>query len=133
MRLTLRALPRALLFSPQGHYDRQRGPRAPVEQKVENTMTTFDEKMERLKTLKECLKDQDLGMLLEPLLTTADLERLLRVDRRTITRLVKRGELPAPLKLGGSNRWRPQDIKAVIDRLGQRAGREIEPVASDGQ
>jgi predicted DNA-binding transcriptional regulator AlpA len=96
-------------------------------------MTTFDEKIERLKTLKDCLKEQAAGMLLEPLLTTSDLERLLKVDRRTITRLVKRGELPAPLKLGGSNRWRVQDIKAVIDRPGQRAGREIEPVTSDEQ
>ena len=36
--------------------------------------------------------------------TVADLERLLRVDRRTVARLVKRGQLPPPLKLGGSNR-----------------------------
>ena len=50
-------------------------------------MATFDEKVERLKTLKECLKGQDVGMPLEPLLTTSDLERLLKVDRRTITRL----------------------------------------------
>jgi predicted DNA-binding transcriptional regulator AlpA len=121
------------MFSPIGHYDRQRGLRALVAQKVENTMTTFDEKTEQLKTLKECLKDQDVGLLLEPLLTTADLERLLKVDRRTIARLVKRGELPAPLKLGGSNRWRPEDIKAVIDRLSQRAGRTVEATTSDQQ
>jgi predicted DNA-binding transcriptional regulator AlpA len=96
-------------------------------------MTTVDEKVERLKILKECLKDQAAGVLLEPLLTTPDLERLLKVDRRTITRLVKRGELPAPLKLGGSNRWRPEDITAAIDRLGRRAGRKIEPAAGDQQ
>jgi len=94
-------------------------------------MTTFDEKVEKLRSLKECLKEQAIGMLLEPLLTTSDLERLLKVDRRTITRLVKRGELPAPLKLGGSNRWRPEDINAAIDRLGHRVGRKIELVGAE--
>jgi excisionase family DNA binding protein len=94
-------------------------------------MTTHDEKVERLKLLKDCLKERAVGLLLEPLLTTPDLERLLKVDRRTITRLVKRGELPAPLKLGGSNRWRAEDIHAAIDRLGHRAGRRIEPAGSD--
>jgi predicted DNA-binding transcriptional regulator AlpA len=94
-------------------------------------MTTHDEKVERLKLLKDCLKEQAVGMLLEPLLTTPDLERLLKVDRRTITRLVKRGELPLPLKLGGSNRWRPEDINAAIDRLARRAGRRIGPAPSD--
>jgi predicted DNA-binding transcriptional regulator AlpA len=94
-------------------------------------MTTLDEKVEGLQLLKDCLKDQAAGTLLEPLLTTPDVERLLQVDRRTITRLVKRGELPAPLKLGGSNRWRPEDINAAIDRLGHRAGRRIGPATCD--
>jgi predicted DNA-binding transcriptional regulator AlpA len=96
-------------------------------------MTTLDEKVEGLKLLKDCLKDPAAGTLLEPLLTTTDLERLLKVDRRTITRLVKRGELPAPLKLGGSNRWRPENINAAIDRLGHRAGRRIGPATNDGE
>jgi predicted DNA-binding transcriptional regulator AlpA len=54
---------------------------------------------------------------LEPLLTVDDLETLLRVDRRTISRLCKGGQLPRPLKLGGSNRWRPEDIADAIDQL----------------
>ena len=41
---------------------------------------------------------------LEPLLTVADLERLLRVDRRTVRRLWQRGQLPRPIKVGGGNR-----------------------------
>jgi hypothetical protein len=45
----------------------------------------------------------------------------------------KRGVLPPPLKLGGSNRWRPQDINVAIDRLASRAGREVEPVTGDEQ
>jgi predicted DNA-binding transcriptional regulator AlpA len=56
---------------------------------------------------------------LQPLLTVEDLERLLRVDRRTVARLCKRGQLPVPLKLGGSNRWRAEDITKALNRLGQ--------------
>ena len=54
---------------------------------------------------------------LEPLLTVEDLERMLRVDRRTIARLCKKGQLPPPLKLGGSNRWRVQDIEDALELL----------------
>ena len=54
---------------------------------------------------------------LEPLLTVEDLERMLRVDRRTIARLCKKGQLPPPLKLGGSNRWRVKDIEDALDLL----------------
>lgn len=57
---------------------------------------------------------------LEPLLTMSDLERMLRVDKRTIARLIKRGQLPRPLKLGGSNRWKTADIAAALDVLGHR-------------
>jgi hypothetical protein len=51
---------------------------------------------------------------LEPLLTVEDLERLLRVDRRTLRRLWKRGDIPPPRKLGHGNRWRLQDIKKIL-------------------
>jgi len=54
---------------------------------------------------------------LEPLLTVEDLELLLRVDRRTIARLCRRGQIPAPLKLGGSNRWKAEDVAGAIDVL----------------
>ncbi len=60
------------------------------------------------------------GAELAPLLTISDLERLLRVDRRTIRRLWERGELPAPMKLGGSNRWFADEIASALDRLGRR-------------
>ena len=52
---------------------------------------------------------------LEPLLTVEDLERLLRVDRRTVARLCKRGQLPQPLKLGGGNRWKAEEIADAIE------------------
>jgi predicted DNA-binding transcriptional regulator AlpA len=51
----------------------------------------------------------------EPLLTHEDLEQLLRVDRRTIRRLCLKGELPPPLKLGGQNRWRAEEINEAIE------------------
>jgi predicted DNA-binding transcriptional regulator AlpA len=91
----------------------------------------IDDKTEKAKVLKEHLKNQAATLLLEPLLTTSDLEALLKVDRRTINRLVKRGELPPPLKLGGSNRWRPEAINAAIDRLGHRVGPKIEPIRTE--
>jgi predicted DNA-binding transcriptional regulator AlpA len=61
---------------------------------------------------------------LEPLLTVEDLERLLRVDRRTVARLCKRGQLPRPLKLGGGNRWRSEDIADAIDVLASENHRD---------
>ena len=94
-------------------------------------MTAIDKKIEKTKVLKEHLQKQAATSLFQPLLTTSDLEELLKVDRRTVTRLVKRGELPMPMKLGGSNRWRPQEISAAIDRLSRRVGRNIEPVGEE--
>jgi len=79
-------------------------------------MNTFEDKIDRLKSVKEAMREQRLSLLLEPLLTTSDLEQLLKVDRRTILRMVKRGDLPKPLKLGG-NRWRKEDIEGVINGL----------------
>jgi predicted DNA-binding transcriptional regulator AlpA len=54
---------------------------------------------------------------LEPLLTMGDLERLLRVDQRTVYRLVERGQFPRPLKVGGQNRWKPEDISDALGRM----------------
>ena len=51
---------------------------------------------------------------LEPLLTVKDLGHLLRVHPRTISRMCQRGELPLPLKVGGQNRWRVQDIEKIL-------------------
>jgi predicted DNA-binding transcriptional regulator AlpA len=80
-----------------------------------------------LKRLVGCAEPKEMTMTintadsarapLEPLLTVEDLERLLRVDRRTVARLCKRGQLPWPLKLGGGNRWRSEDIADALDKL----------------
>jgi predicted DNA-binding transcriptional regulator AlpA len=69
----------------------------------------------------------DSARTLEPLLTVEDLERLLRVDRRTVARLCKRGQLPQPLKLCGGNRWKAEDIAEALDKLQQRR-EELVPV-----
>jgi predicted DNA-binding transcriptional regulator AlpA len=63
------------------------------------------------------------NMPLVPLLTIADLERILRVDRRTIFRLCGAGKLPRPVRIGGSRRWKPQDILRLIGELCDDGGR----------
>lgn len=61
------------------------------------------------------MTDRTARAPLEPLLTVEDLEELLRVDRRTVSRLCKRGLLPPPLKIGSGNRWCVADIAEVIE------------------
>ena len=52
---------------------------------------------------------------LEPLLTSSEVQRLLRINVTTLQRLCKQRRLPKPLKIGGSNRWRVRDIRAVLE------------------
>ncbi len=86
--------------------------------------------IEKLKTFRAQYKENPAFLNLEPLMTTEDLEQLLRVDKRTLQRMWKRGELPMPLKVGGSNRWRPSEIADMLGRLGHRVGRKLEPLTS---
>jgi predicted DNA-binding transcriptional regulator AlpA len=58
--------------------------------------------------------------LLEPLLTTRDLMRILRVDKRTIARMCERGQLARPVKIGCCNRWRARQIEELISGVQQR-------------
>jgi predicted DNA-binding transcriptional regulator AlpA len=53
----------------------------------------------------------------EPMLTVEDLERLLKVTRRTIARLCLTGRLPRPVKVGGRNRWRTSDLREYLRGL----------------
>jgi predicted DNA-binding transcriptional regulator AlpA len=92
-------------------------------------MTAIDDRIATANVSEGHPRNQAAALPLEPLLTTSDLEQLLKVDRRTLARLVKRGELPVPMKLGGSNRWRPEEISAAIDRLCRRVGRKTKPAA----
>ena len=49
------------------------------------------------------------------LLVSADtLAQMLEISVRTLWRLRAAGKLPAPVRLGGSVRWRPRDIESWI-------------------
>jgi len=61
--------------------------------------------------------DPALDVQLDALLKVDDLERILRVDKRTIFRLCLIGQLPKPVRIGGSRRWKKQDIEMLINKL----------------
>jgi predicted DNA-binding transcriptional regulator AlpA len=67
--------------------------------------------------MKKKTNNAPVRALLEPLLRIEDLERLLRVDARTIRRLWKRGRFPLPLKIGGQNRWRAEEVNDALEQL----------------
>ena len=51
----------------------------------------------------------------EPLLATArDLAAMLRLSLRTIRLMDRAGKLPEPLRVGGSVRWRLDEIRAWV-------------------
>jgi excisionase family DNA binding protein len=52
---------------------------------------------------------------LNTLLTRADVQRLLQLSGRTIKRLVAAHELPAPIRVGQSYRWRSEDLQTYLN------------------
>ncbi len=48
---------------------------------------------------------------------------MLSISRRTIYRLIAAGELPQPVKVGGSSRMARTDLDRYIDRLLRRRNR----------
>lgn len=52
--------------------------------------------------------------LLQPLLTSEDLQRLFQVTARTIARWCADGHLPPPIKVGGCSRWSADVIRQYI-------------------
>jgi excisionase family DNA binding protein len=58
---------------------------------------------------------QKLAALVEPLLTTHDLSRLLSVSTRFIQREVAAGRMPQPIKLGRLTRFSPESIRAWLE------------------
>jgi predicted DNA-binding transcriptional regulator AlpA len=48
------------------------------------------------------------------LLRAVDVATLLAISVRCVWRLVASGDLPRPIKLGGSTRWRACDLEAFI-------------------
>ena len=54
------------------------------------------------------------------LLRRPDVERITGLKRLTLLRMVKRGDFPAPLKVGPQLRaWRVRDVQSWIDGLGE--------------
>jgi len=54
--------------------------------------------------------------VLEPLLLSArDLAAMLRLGLRTVRSMDAAGKLPAPVRVGGSVRWRLDEIRAWLD------------------
>lgn len=50
------------------------------------------------------------------LVSAEKLAELLDISIRTLWRLRAAGKLPAPVRLGGSVRWRAQEVRAWIER-----------------
>ncbi|WP_026959305.1 helix-turn-helix transcriptional regulator [Aliagarivorans taiwanensis] len=57
----------------------------------------------------------------EPLLTLEDLQGLLKISRSQVYKLVNRGQLPQPLKIGSNSRWKAAEVMSFIDKLGTNA------------
>jgi predicted DNA-binding transcriptional regulator AlpA len=66
-------------------------------------------------------KFPSLATSIEPLVTKADLERILQIDSRTIDRMRATGKLPKPdLFLSRMPRWKPETIRAWIEAGGRQ-------------
>lgn len=59
--------------------------------------------------------DQQSPEPIEPLLTTREVAELMKVSERHIQNQVKAGQLPAPIRLGKSVRFRPEDIRGFMN------------------
>ena len=53
------------------------------------------------------------------LLSVRDVAQRLSLCARSVWKMAAKGELPPPLHLGGSRRWRESDISAYIERLAE--------------
>jgi predicted DNA-binding transcriptional regulator AlpA len=82
-------------------------------------MKSAEEIKEFLERMRKEEQDRQTAIMQMELLTVKDLRRILKVSRRTIERLVKRGLFPPPLKLGAASRWRLADISSERRRGGQ--------------
>lgn len=57
--------------------------------------------------------------MIEALLTRSELEEALKITGRTINRLIRDGELPVPIMVGASRRWRVSDISRYLNGEGR--------------
>lgn len=68
-----------------------------------------------MKPLKVTLSDTNAGVTLPSFLTTEEVLGYLKVNPRTIYRLIRSGELPA-IRIGRQWRFRRSDLNDWIDR-----------------
>lgn len=66
----------------------------------------------------------------EGLLRLRRVQEIVPVCRSTIYNMIKRGDFPAPVKVGRSTFWKSSDVNAFLNRLGGDAGTEA---MTDGQ
>lgn len=70
-----------------------------------------------MKAAKRDSSNGDNGWRPDPLvLTVQQVAELLQVSRDTVENLHRTRQLPA-VRIGKHNRWRPQDVRAFVDRL----------------
>jgi|GEM_PF-6185285 len=62
------------------------------------------------------------GSEIPDLLTVHELAGILKLSHRSIWRLVRSGQLPTPIHLGASTRWRAADVAAWLKQGGTAAG-----------
>lgn len=55
-----------------------------------------------------------------PLLDIKHVMARLTIKKTAVYSLVARGDLPQPLKIGGSSRWVPEEIDAALEKMAQR-------------
>ena len=57
-----------------------------------------------------------VGGQCQPLLVSASsLAEMLQISKRTLWRLLSAGQLPLPVRVGGSVRWRVHEVRKWID------------------
>lgn len=56
-------------------------------------------------------------MVSQLLFSDQQLADLLALSRSTVWRMVRRGDLPQPIKIGSAARFRADEVEAALDRL----------------
>lgn len=63
-------------------------------------------------------EDHSPKLLLRP----RDVATLLAISVRGVWRLASKGEIPPPVKIGNSTRWRSSDLDSFIAQRGETSG-----------
>ena len=88
------------------------------------TTMTLDELARGFQTLQEAMQRIQRLVLNVPRLHRKDLMRRYGISEDTLDRWIKRGLIPAPIRLGGQALWRLEDVEAA-----ESGGRLPRPVS----